>query len=488
MSEFSLLHTDALLAHDLASPTHFGEGLVVALYHLLKGASLYHRGNEIVNRLVVECLLALRDTASTARCYTVTLQVGEDAAFCNRRRVRISADTLAPSKALLKLLRQRGVGGLELDRDLSEETLRLFAFAFEALEEQGTGNAQALTELLQQHEASGLRVRDLAAGAECAENALALKRRSKEIYFSTLEAVKDLMTKTSAGHELELRRVKRLMMSTVHLLAHEESTLLGLANIKSYDDYTFSHSVNVGIFAVALGQRAGLPRLQLYHLGICGLFHDVGKQAVPREVLNKPGALTPAEWEIIRTHPVRGAEMILQRRQWGGLRVHIMAAAFEHHLKVDSRGYPPLLAPRTPSLFSRIITIADCYDALSRPRIYRKSPFLSDRILGVMLQHAGQDFDLALVKLFINMVGVYPLGALVRLNTDQLALVTRTADSSEQLDRPQVCLLQPKPDGYEKGDTLDLTTTDPATGAYPYTITGILDPNAYGIQVEELYL
>jgi len=482
----SELPAEQLLARDAPPPTHFGEGLVVACFRLLKGASLYDRDNETIDRLVLECQIALRETAGAAESATVILQVGEDAAFCNHRRVRISADTLAPCRGFLTLLRRRGVGGVELDTEVSGETLRLFAFAVHALEERLTGNTQALNELLDAQQATGLRVYDLEANL--AEDTQALTRRSRAIYFSTLRAVRALMTRAGADHERELRQVKRLMMSTVNLLAHDESTLLGLANIKNYDDYTFNHSVNVAIFAVALGQRVGLSRAQLYHLGISGLFHDVGKQAVPHEVLNKPGALTPAEWEIMRTHPARGAEMALLRRQWGGLRTSIMTGAFEHHVKFDGRGYPPQQNPRTPSLFGRLIALADCYDALCRPRVYRKAPYLSDRILGMMLQQAGHDFDPALVKLFINMVGVYPLGALVRLNSGQLALVTRTADSPDYLDRPQVCPLHPSPAGYEKGAPLDLTARDPTTGDYRYTIVETLDPNAYGVPVEELYL
>lgn len=462
---------------------HYGEGLAVALARLFKGATLYHRGHEIIAQLADDCLHAVRACGEEG----ALLQVSEDAVFCNRRRVRISADTLAGVKACNRTLRGRGIGLLEFTPAVQAAEITDLAFLLLALDEHGDDNARQLSARLGRHDIESIRVGDLETGG-LTNDAETLKRKSREVYFSTIATFKELIANTACGQELELRKVKRLMMTAVHLIMHEESALLGLANIKSFDDYTFSHSVNVAIFSAALGQRVGLPRLALYHLGICGLFHDLGKLSVPLEILNKPGKLDPEEWDVIRTHPVRGAELAIRQRGWGDLLARVMTAAFEHHVKFNQTGYPALTVPRLPSLFSRIVTLADCYDALSRPRVYRAAPFLTEKILGMMLSQGGKDFDPVLVKLLINMVGVYPLGALVLLNTHQMGIVTQIPEDTDLIDRPEVCLLTRAGNTYTRGDTIDLTTRDPGTGDYRWTIQETLDPNDYGMAIEELYL
>lgn len=469
---------------------HFGEALIVSLNSLLKGVALYQRSNTMIERLVQECLQALYETFSTAATDALVLQLTADACLCNRQRIRISAETLAPYKAFIQTMKARGIGMLSFTREVTAGDLADFVFIMQTMEEQRERDIKLLSEQLEEHDIASIRIGD--GGGEQNKDPEAeaeeLKKKSKEVYFSTIGVIRDLALKTMVGQDLMLRSIKRLMMSSVNLIMREESSLLTLANIKTFDDYTFSHSVNVAIYAVALGQRVGLPRTHLYHLGICGLFHDVGKQDIPKEILNKPGALTPEEWEIIRTHPVHGAVMALSQKNWSELLGRIMITAFEHHIKYDRSGYPVIARPRMASLFSRIISIADCYDALSRPRVYRKAPFLSEKILGMMLAQSGKDFDPLLVKLFINMVGVYPIGALVLLNTHQIGIVTRIPDAPDLIDCPEVRLLHREDGIYVKGKTLDLSATDAQTGEYLYHIEEILNPNEYDLDIEEFYL
>lgn len=473
-----------------AHPLHHGEAMVVTIYRLVKGASLYQRGNDIVDRLAQECLYAIHRAFFSAPADTLEVEIGEQTCWCNHRRVRLSAETLANYKAFIQFMHTLGIGSLAFKCDVTAKELIEFAFAVKSLDRYRTDNAVVLTEQLIRRGVSTVQAGGLETGEvdRHPDETASLKRKSKEVYFSTINVIRESLTHAAHGHELELRKVKRLMMSSVNLILHEESSLLGLANIKSFDDYTFSHSVNVAIYSLALGQRVGLPKSQLYHLGICGLFHDVGKMSIPKTILNKPGPLTPQEWEIVQMHTTRGAELALRNKQWNELTTRILATTFEHHIKFDGSGYPALAQPRRTSLFSRIITIADCYDALSRPRVYRNMPYVSEKILGMLLAQSGADFDPLLVKLFINMVGLYPLGALVLLNTNQLGIVTKISDVPEMLDRPQVRLLHRQDTSYVNGDTIDLTTIDPETGSYRWSILETLDPNDYGIPIEECYL
>ena len=469
-------------------PMHAGEAVVVTLHRLLRGISLYHRSNEILDRLVEDCLCTIHETFFSQD--HLSLRVVRDACLCNDKRIRISTDTLVAYKTFVQAMRLRWIGRLDFSPELTARELTDFAFIFEGLPDNEETNAKQLMHELERHNITSIQAQPL--GAEEGElghrDSASLKHQSKMVYFSTIRVAKEMLTRGIKSSDLELRKVKRLMMKTVTLIMHEESSLLGLTNIKNFDDYTFSHSVNVAIYAVAIGQRLGLPKTHLYQLGICGLFHDVGKLDVPKEILNKPGPLDNSEWDIIRTHPVHGAEVALRNRSWGELSARVMAAAFEHHIKYDHTGYPALTQPRNTSLFSRIITIADCYDALSRPRVYRSTPYVSEKILGLMLAQGGKDFDPLLVRVFINMIGVYPIGALVLLDTNQIGLVTKVPENPDFVDRPEVTLLRRGEGGFVKGDTIDTTAIDPDTGKFRWTIVETCNPNDYAFSIEEFFL
>jgi putative nucleotidyltransferase with HDIG domain len=268
----------------------------------------------------------------------------------------------------------------------------------------------------------------------------------------------------------------------------DEASLLGLASIKNYDEYTFNHCANVAIYAIAIGQRIGIPKKQLSHLGMAALFHDIGKTRIPKEILNKPGKLSEEEWKIMRSHPIFGAETVMRLKEWGELSTRMIGAAFEHHLKYDLSGYPQLARKRKISLFARIITLADVYDALVRPRVYNKVPYVSEKILGLMLERSGKDFDPALVKVFINMIGIYPMGTLVLLDTNEMGIVVQIQDDTELVDRPKVCLIYYRGGKYQKGDVIDLGEREEKTKQFRWSIVKTLDPNEYNLNVAEFLI
>lgn len=278
------------------------------------------------------------------------------------------------------------------------------------------------------------------------------------------------------------------MQDAVNCIMQDESSLLGLANIKNYDEYTFNHSVNVAIYAIALGQRIGIPKMILSHLGMAGLFHDIGKIKIPRAILNKKEKLSAEEWTVIRFHPVVGAEMIIQMKEWGELSTRLIGATFEHHLKYDLSGYPKLSRKRNLTLFGKVVALADFYDALVRPRVYRKFPYVSEKILGLMLERAGKDFDPALVKVFINMIGIFPLGTLVLLNTNEMGIVMQTQEDPDLIDRPRVCLLYYSDGEYRKGKIVDLGEMDDEGRTFKRSIVKTLDPNEYNLNVAEFLI
>ena len=166
----------------------------------------------------------------------------------------------------------------------------------------------------------------------------------------------------------------------------------------------------------------------------------------------------------------------------------MISGAFEHHLRFDLTGYPRLTRKKKITLFGRIVTIADFYDALVRPRVYNRYPYVSEKILGIMLERSGKDFDPSLVKVFINMIGIFPLGTLVLLNTNEMGIVTQIHEDTELIDRPKVCLLQYSDGEYRKGQAVDLREMDEAGKNFKRTIVKTLDPNEYNINVAEFLI
>jgi putative nucleotidyltransferase with HDIG domain len=387
-------------------------------------------------------------------------------------------------------MKKRWIGEVEFTEEVSGEHLKDFIYLILGLEQNNESNYLYVKKQLEYRNIRSIEVGKLEffKDEEIYVDSEDQKKHSKEIYFRSIGLVKEVVESINQQKALNIRKAKRLMQNAVNAILQDDSTLLGLANIKNYDEYTFNHSVNVAMYAIALGQRIGIPKKHLSHLGMAALFHDMGKTRISKEILNKTGNLSPEEWSIMRTHPVAGTELIMRMKEWGELSTRMIQGAFEHHLRYDLTGYPRLTRKRRISLFGRIITVADFYDALVRPRVYNRFPYVSEKILGIMLERSGKDFDPAIVKVFINMIGIFPLGTLVLLNTNEMGIVIQIQEDTELIDRPKVCLLYYGDGEYRKGKVVDLKERDDASGNFKRSIVKTLDPNEYNLNVAEFLM
>ena len=323
---------------------------------------------------------------------------------------------------------------------------------------------------------------------ELPEEELELRKRAKRTYFYSLSAVKDVSQKIFSKRPVGIRKTKRLVQKLVDILSEDESLLLGMSTIRDFDDYTYTHSVNVAVLSLCLGKRIGLSRTAMERLGICGLFHDLGKTAISREILFKPEKLSNREFEEIERHPVKSVINIVKLRTDEDLKAKIIPPIFEHHLRYDLSGYPRHHREKPQSLFGRILTIADIFDAMTSSRIYRPVPFSPDRALGIMMEGAGKDFDPILLKVFLNMLGVFPVGTLLELDTGEIGLAMETPEEALQ-DRPMVLILvSDGKGGFRKGKPVNLAERDPRTGLFRRNIVKSLHPKSYGIQPAEFLL
>jgi HD-GYP domain-containing protein (c-di-GMP phosphodiesterase class II) len=290
------------------------------------------------------------------------------------------------------------------------------------------------------------------------------------------------------GKGVSVRRVKRAVQQIVDQVLNNETSIIGMTVMRDYDQYTFGHSVNVCIFSIALGKKLNIPRAELYELGMGALLHDVGKARMPVEVVTKTGRLDDAEWQMIRQHPAEGLLTLMELRGLGELPLRAMLMAYEHHMKMDQTGYPLSVRPRAPTLFSRIVAIADSFDAATTKRSYQANPLLPDQVLREMRDTPERGLDPLLVKAFISMTGIYPVGSVVILDSYELAVVVARSTRPECAHQPVVrVIFDDLGIPVDPPRTLDLTAVDPETAAPVRTIIKTTDPEKYGINVRDYF-
>jgi len=308
------------------------------------------------------------------------------------------------------------------------------------------------------------------------------RRYPRKIYAYTMRALREAAGQIGEGQRFGMRKTGRMIQTMVEEISSQDSRLLAMSTLRDHSDQIYSHSVNVAILAIQLGRELGFAKDGLERLGTCALFHDLGKLAIPAEILTREGLLSEAEFALIQRHSLDSARLILQAMVAPVARkATIMIPAFEHHLKADLSGYPVLGWHKHLSLSGRIIAVADAYDALTSARVYRRKPMSGDRALGLMRVGGGTAFDPLVLKAFTRMLGVYPIGTLLDLAGGETVLVAR-APLGDDFTRPRGVLLCPDGlGGFSRGAEIDLAERDEA-GEYRYQVVASAHPSVRNIQ------
>jgi HD-GYP domain-containing protein (c-di-GMP phosphodiesterase class II) len=469
-----------------------GNNLVTKLHVLMRISQIYDSKNVALHQFTQESLQTIN--ALIEREGSFSLKIVRDDLFLNDKRLRYSVEGFTSFKYLLTQWKKRLIGEIIFKGSLDERILKDLLYAFMNLEEGQQENAALFTEQLVNKDIHIIEVNPLEVSEseeEGLEGAMMLLREdpqevAKKVFFESIGAIKDVITHIKGKQYAEVRKLKRLAQKAVHLVMEDESMLLGMATIKNYDEYTFNHCVNVSIYSLAIGKRLGFSMKTLTELGITALLHDIGKSKIPREVLNKPSSFDDGEWGIMKRHSLWGAEILLNLKQLGEINPRIVIGIFDHHVKSDFSGYPKLFRKKEVSLFGQIIQIADSYDAMTTPKIYREIPFTPEQALALLLKDRGTHYDPILLKIFLGLVGIYPIGSLVLLNTHELGIVYRPSLNPKWMDRPQVLLVSRDERGEAKKEMVDLTETD-GRGQFKRNIIKTLDPFKYHIDITKYF-
>jgi HD-GYP domain-containing protein (c-di-GMP phosphodiesterase class II) len=234
------------------------------------------------------------------------------------------------------------------------------------------------------------------------------------------QSVSSLYDEARMGRALDIEGCAPLVDEIASSMQRNAGAMLGLVRLKTHDDYTFMHSVAVCTLMVVLSRRLGLDEAQVREAGLAGLVHDLGKAKIPLEVLNKPGKLTPAEYQLVKGHPRLGHQMLLQ----GGVASPAaLDVCLHHHEQPDGKGYPEGLSGEAFSQLARMGAVCDVYDAITSNRPYKEGWLPADSIAKMAEWARAGKFDAAVFRAFIDCVGIYPVGSLVRLASERLAVV-----------------------------------------------------------------
>ena len=236
------------------------------------------------------------------------------------------------------------------------------------------------------------------------------------------KTAKSIMSGLRVGRTLDLNNARTVVNNCVESVLRNENALLLLTKIKHQDEYTAEHCINVSILAAAFGKHLGLLEGEIRNLALCGLLHDVGKTRIPDEILNKPGALTPKEFEIMRHHTTHGRTILMGTSNALSTAVDV---AFSHHERMDGSGYPRGLQAQQIPYFAKIIGLVDTYDAITSNRVYDKGR-ASMQALEIIHKHRGTQFDEELAEAFIQMIGVYPPGSIVEMVNGEVGIVVES--------------------------------------------------------------
>ncbi len=336
--------------------------------------------------------------------------------------------------SFIEELDERDVGSLTfkpaLTLDELKEFVKILAASSEAIFEQG-----GLASLLEQQGITNVAVsavEPLTSPASGEGEGGETKEVALEAYNFALETIEDVVGDITHQRPITIWKAKRAVQKLVDCVLRDRNALLGLVALKDYDQYTYHHSVNTLVLSLALASLLPLGKVALSNLGIAALLHDVGKVKLPPDLIKKAGPLNSEEWLLLEKHPVLGAEILSSVPTLNRVAVIV---AFEHHLGFDGGGYPHVQPARKPHFFSRLVGLADAFDAATSLRPYRRAN-TPVKIISEIIDQSGKHFDPLLVKLFVSMMGVYPVGSLVKLSNGSVGIVV--FENEADVTRPTV--------------------------------------------------
>lgn len=422
-----------------------GPSLIHYLFSASKTVQVHDLNNRATQRVITELLAVLAELLESDG--RVSIRVSTDFIVVNNVRVAVDPQNYGPFLYLVEEMQKRDVEGIDFQPGVDVAELGAFLKMFfddppmqdpfETLASDLAGAGVSRIRLTQWVEREKRFKDEPKAGPH-------VREQSNQVFFRTVMLVGEVLKGIEQRRAIQVQKAERLTQQMVDIIKADESILVGLSSIKNFDEYTFTHSVNVCILSMLIADRIGFSKSDIARLGVAALLHDIGKTYIPQNILNKPGRLEGQDWELMKYHTFFGVKELSRikalREVADGLFV-----ALQHHVHYSMDGYPQKPGGWDLRLFSRIVTVADYFDAMTTPRVYQP-PFTPDRALRFILAKSGQVFDPFIAKVFIQAMGMYPIGTVVELDSGERAVVVKQNEHRRFIHRPYVCLLGDKTD------------------------------------------
>jgi len=439
------------------------EDLVRRLAAALRGTELYSPTHPLVQHGIDALSNDALEALQTAPSVVIGF-VGDEVVVDGGRLPRGSVALVS----FARNLRAREIEKVTLTRGLTREDIRGFV-AVLGDRESRIGIADRLTMGSVRHIQVGKIVVEDVTDDQVGITA------ARRVYETAVETAETLWQAAKAGDQPDPDAARKIIDGLARLVTQDRTSLMALTTIKKYDNYTFTHMVNVSSLAMAQVRALNVDGTLLREFGFAALMHDIGKVNTPLEILNKPDRLTTEEFEIMKRHVVDGAHILRRTPEMPALAPIV---AFEHHLKQDLSGYPENIGSRKLNLCTMIVSIADVFDALRSNRPYRQA-LATARIRAIMGEQENPAFNQVLLKRFVNLMGLFPVGNLVRLSTDELAVVT--AEHPTDPFRPQVKIIVDAAGQTLEEPLLANTWDRDSRGEHPRAVVEAVDPESVGI-------
>ena len=302
--------------------------------------------------------------------------------------------------------------------------------------------------------------------------------RSRNAFQTSRQRTKTILDEVLLNGAINTKEARKAVESCLDSILRNPSAMLWMSRVRDVNEYTAQHSLNVCILAIAFGRQLGFSKDELFGLGMCGLLHDVGKMRIPEAVLNKTEKLTEKEWKQIQSHATIGRNLLMTSPDIG----HSVDVAYSHHERIDGKGYPNGLKGPQLSQYTKIISLADCFDAMTADRCY--SPAIKPSLaVKEIYKNKGTQFDERLALQFIKTIGLYPPGTVVEMANGIVGLVLERNEKYQHL--PKVLVLKDKNLTLIRKQLIDLALIEQGKLDRSYLIKSDHPDGFAGIKVED---
>lgn len=418
-----------------------GRSLVLQLCMVLRTMRIHDPSN----KALLVATEKLKDTINTlwaALDGSVRVQFVEDIVYLNDNRLRMDASLKDQIDNLREEFATRGLGGLAFARPVDTSALREFLILFTRQQESEEGLAQLRESMKELKDLALELLGPRVFGGDEVEQELRVDRKTfaLQTYAKSIVAIREFIGALKAGKDPTEGRlhITRIVQDLVDIATERVNFLIKMSAIKNAHDYVYNHAANTSVMSIVLGKALQIDRLALVDLGTSALLADVAYAMLPPELMEKKGELKPEERAAVHDAMVRQIRTIIGKGRVNDAMIRRVIVAYEHHLPYWD---PVSQKPNDTHIFSRVVAVASAFDALTTTRPWREA-FPADEALKILVKEGGTKFDPVVVRVLVNMMGLYPLGSAVRLDSGEIGVVYHNSNDPRLYEKPWIKILR----------------------------------------------